>query len=73
MEGNIEEYMARPIAPTSALPLKLDVPGMHEGLYHPLPCFYAVPESSLPDVTFVHARQYNRIMQRRLYKVVLLK
>jgi hypothetical protein len=66
-----EEIVELPVAPTSALPLKLDLPGMHEGLYHPLPCFYAVPESSLPNVTFVHSRQYNRIIQRRLYKVLV--
>jgi hypothetical protein len=27
----------RPIAPTSAIPLKIEVPGMTEGLYLPLP------------------------------------
>jgi hypothetical protein len=57
-----------PLAPTSALPLRLDIPGMHEGLYLPLPQPLVVPESSLDNVEFVHMRQYLRIQQRRLDK-----
>ena len=65
----IEEDIELPIAPTSAMPLKIDIPGMHDGMYHPLPCVFAVPESSLLNVNFVHVRQYDRILQRREYKV----
>jgi hypothetical protein len=32
----------RPVAPSSAIPLKIEVPGMTEGLYLPLPRFEPV-------------------------------
>jgi len=39
----------RPVAPSSAIPLKIEVPGMTEGLYLPLPRFepvrFAVPSA----------------------------
>lgn len=57
-----------PLAPTSALPLKLDLPGIHEGMYLPLPQLAPVPDSSLPNVVFVHMRQFCRMHQRRLAK-----
>ena len=41
------------------------MPGLHEGLFHPLPQLVATPQASDPDVTFVHIRQYQRICKRR--------
>lgn len=61
-------YVVMPIAPTSAMPLKLDAPGLHEGMYLPLPQLVPVPDSSLPNVVFVHMRQFYRMQQRRLEK-----
>ena len=58
-----------PIAPTSALPLRLDMPGVNEGLFLPLPAFLPVSHATLPNVRFVHMRQYSRMIQRRLFKV----
>eukprot|EP00960_Hanusia_phi_P049447 759556-Hanusia_phi.AAC.2 len=60
-----ESFERHPIAPTSLIPLKLSLPGMHEGMFHPLPPPIPVKAASEPTVTFVHMRQYNRIMKRR--------
>lgn len=60
------QEMSLPLAPTSALPIRIEMPGMPSGL--PLPQFIPVPESSLPNVVFVHMRQFLRLRQRRADK-----